>query len=214
MSDPKEYRGSGVVVSFDSARCIHAAECVGGLPQVFNPDAKPWIQPDKAAADRIIAVVAKCPSGALAVHREDGTDCLPLPAANEARIAADGPIYITGDIEVCDGDGNLLSKETRVALCRCGASRNKPFCDNSHRGAGFVDEGSCGETETTPAATAGTLHLTVFPGGPVQVDGPLTIRDAFGDVAATTMQCWLCRCGASKNKPFCDGSHKEAGFSG
>jgi CDGSH-type Zn-finger protein/uncharacterized Fe-S cluster protein YjdI len=213
MSDTKDYRGSGVVVSFDSRRCIHAAECVGGLPQVFNPDARPWIQPDKAAAERIIAVVARCPSGALSVRRDNGADCLPVPAANEARIVADGPIYITGDIEVCDADGKLLSKETRVALCRCGASQNKPFCDNSHRGIGFCDEGSCGETDTATLG-AGTLHLTVLPGGPMQVDGPLVVKDAFGEVAATTMQCWLCRCGTSKNKPFCDGSHKEAGFSG
>ncbi len=92
MSDTSEYRGSGVVVSFDSRRCIHAAECVGGLPQVFNPDAKPWIQPDQAAADRIIAVIARCPSGALGVRRDDGADCLPVPDANEARIVADGPI--------------------------------------------------------------------------------------------------------------------------
>ncbi len=213
MSDIKEYLGSGVVVSFDSRRCIHAAECVGGLPQVFNPDATPWIQPDKAAADRIIEVVARCPTGALSVRRDDGAECLPVPGANEAHIGAEGPIYITGDIEVCDAAGKLLTKETRVALCRCGASRNKPFCDNSHRGAGFSDEGACGQTDSASIA-AGTVRLTVFPGGPVQVDGPLTVKDAFGEVAVTTMQCWLCRCGASKNKPFCDGSHKEAGFSG
>lgn len=213
MGDLKEYRGSGVVVSFDGRRCIHAAECVGGLPEVFNPDAKPWIQPGKAVADRIVEVVARCPSGALSVRRDDGSDCLPVPSANEARISADGPIYISGDIEVCDADGNLVSRETRVALCRCGASKSKPYCDNSHRGIGFSDEGGCGETDGA-AIGAGTLHLTVFPGGPVQVDGPLSVKDAFGDVAVTTKQCWLCRCGASKNKPFCDGSHKEAGFSG
>lgn len=214
MSDGKEYRGSGVVVGFDSALCIHAAECVRGLPQVFNPEARPWIQPDKAAAQQIIDVVARCPSGALSVRREDGSAAIAAPGANAAHIVPDGPIYLSGEIEVCDADGKVLSTHTRLALCRCGASKNKPFCDNSHKGIAFRDDGACGQTDAAVATATGPIHVTVFTDGPAQVDGPLAVHDGFGDTAVTTMQCWLCRCGASKNKPFCDGSHKDAGFKG
>ena len=214
MSETSEYRGSGLVVRYDVKRCIHAAECVKGLPQVFDPNAKPWVQPGKAAADQVIAVIGRCPTGALSVTKEDGQACEQTPVANEARLVADGPIYLHGDIEIYDGDGKLTGRETRVALCRCGASKNKPFCDNSHGGAGFRHDGSCGETDQVQALAAGKLKLTVFPGGPVQCDGPLSILDAFGEVAARTEQCWFCRCGGSANKPFCDGSHKTIGFTG
>ncbi|MCK7499489.1 MAG: (4Fe-4S)-binding protein [Comamonadaceae bacterium] len=147
MSETSEYRGSGLVVRYDVKRCIHAAECVKGLPQVFDPNAKPWVQPGKAAAGKVIAVIGRCPTGALSVTREDGEACEKTPAANEARLVADGPIYLHGDIEIYDGDGKLTGRETRVALCRCGASKNKPFCDNSHKGSGFRHDGSCGETD-------------------------------------------------------------------
>ena len=60
MNEIKVYRGQGVSVHFNAARCIHAAECVRGLPGVFDPQARPWIQPDKATADEVMAVVSRC----------------------------------------------------------------------------------------------------------------------------------------------------------
>ncbi|MDP9796110.1 putative Fe-S cluster protein YjdI [Catenuloplanes nepalensis] len=67
MSDPgpKSYRGSDITVTFDAGRCRHAAECVRGLPEVFDVSARPWITPDNAGADAVAEVVARCPSGAL-----------------------------------------------------------------------------------------------------------------------------------------------------
>jgi CDGSH-type Zn-finger protein/uncharacterized Fe-S cluster protein YjdI len=194
-----------------SARCIHAAECVHGLPGVFDPQARPWIQPAKAAADELVSVVARCPTGALQTILDDGRDAASVPARNELRIVADGPHHLCGDIEIRDDSGKPLARETRMALCRRGASGNKPCCDNSHVGIGFKDEGTCKPGEMVPVAN-GPLTLTLCADGLVQCDGPVTVFDAFGDQVTTAQQAWLCRCGASKNKPYCDGSHKAVGF--
>ena len=212
MSNAREYRGQDIMVSFDARRCAHAAECVKGLPQVFDTQAKPWIQPDKAAAEAVAATVARCPTGALKVRWPDGR-VAPAPAKNEAQIQADGPLMMSGRLEVCDAAGTPVSLESRLALCRCGASQNKPYCDGSHAGVGFGHDGGCASVDVK-AVGAGALKLTVSAGGPVQCDGPLEIRDAFGEVVYAGEQCWLCRCGASQNKPFCDGSHKGVGFAG
>lgn len=211
MSEVKEYRGAGLVVRFDSARCIHAGECVHGAPDVFDAKAKPWIQPEKGVAERIIAVVAKCPSGALTAVKEDGGATEQPPAISEAHLAPDGPLFLRGDISIYDGDGRLLSRETRVALCRCGATKTAPFCDNSHTGIGFEHDGACAQGEMKELA-AGPLKITISGGSPAQCDGPLTVFDAFGDEVLRTDQCWFCRCGASGDKPFCDGSHRSVGF--
>lgn len=211
MSEVKVYKGPGVAVQFNATRCIHAAECVKGLPAVFEPQARPWIRPDKATADEVAAVVARCPTGALQARYDDGRAAEATPAGNELRIVPDGPHHLRGDIEIRDGSGKTLARETRMALCRCGASAHKPYCDNSHAGSGFKDDGACAAGEPVPVAT-GPLSLTLHTDGPVQCDGPLAIVDAFGETITTVQQAWLCRCGASSNKPYCDGSHTAAGF--
>lgn len=211
LNEVKVYKGRGVSVQFNPARCIHAAECVRGLPEVFDPQARPWIQPAKATPDELVSVVSRCPTGALQAILDDGRDAGSVPARNELRIVADGPHHLRGDIEIRDDSGKALARETRMALCRCGASGNKPYCDNSHVGIGFKDEGTCKAGEMVPVAH-GPLTLTLCADGPVQCDGPVTLFDAFGDRVTTAQQAWLCRCGASKNKPYCDGSHKAVGF--
>jgi uncharacterized Fe-S cluster protein YjdI len=65
----KTYTGTDVDVSFDAAVCAHAAECVRGLPAVFDTQRRPWIQPDGAPADEVVEVVGRCPSGALRIER-------------------------------------------------------------------------------------------------------------------------------------------------
>ena len=122
----KVYKGQGVSVRFNAARCTHAAKCVHGLPRVFDTQARPWIQPGKATADEVVAVVARCPTGALQASYDDGRNAEAMPARNELRMVADGPHHLRGDIEIRDGSGTALARETRVALCRCGASGNKP----------------------------------------------------------------------------------------
>lgn len=143
MSDVvRVYADKEIVVSYDALRCIHAAECVCGLPAVFDNDRRPWIQPDGASADAIAAVIAKCPSGALHFTRLNGGDAEAPPEHNSITVTPGGPLYVRGLVQLQSADGNVIVTDTRLALCRCGQSHNKPFCDNSHLGIAFDDVGA------------------------------------------------------------------------
>ena len=135
----RDYTGKDINVSYDIRRCIHAAECVRGLPDVFNTRKRPWIAVDNADADRVAEVVLRCPSGALHFERQDSGADEPIPTETSIMPVKDGPLYIRGDLAITTSDGEVF-KETRMSLCRCGASMNKPFCDNSHRVIGFKAE--------------------------------------------------------------------------
>jgi len=210
----REFRGAAVVIRYDAARCIHAAECVRGAPEVFDPTARPWIDPDRGEAEHLAAVVRRCPTGALTLTYADGrAGELPEPRAT-ATLVADGPIYLRGRIVHAGGTHASLVEYTRVALCRCGASANKPFCDGSHARIGFKDPGACAAAEPAGAATAGEVRLIPIKNGPLMVEGQVEFRAADGSTFVAGDKCWLCRCGASANKPFCDGSHKRIGFTG
>ncbi len=137
MSKIREYQGDGVVVRFDGARCIHAARCVDGLRPVFQPGRRPWIDATQAGADEIADVVRQCPSGALTYERSDGVPQEAPPETTTVRVQPDGPLFVTGRIQLVDAEGESGAEQSRVALCRCGASKNKPFCDNSHKTSGF-----------------------------------------------------------------------------
>jgi uncharacterized Fe-S cluster protein YjdI/CDGSH-type Zn-finger protein len=143
MSDtPRRYFGEGIEVTYDARRCIHAAECLRGLPAVFDTTRRPWILPDAAPADDVAAVVARCPSGALHAIRKDGGPAETAPLPTVVQVVPNGPLYIHGCVRLERADGSLIGEDTRLALCRCGQSRNKPYCDNSHRAAGFNDDGA------------------------------------------------------------------------
>jgi CDGSH-type Zn-finger protein/uncharacterized Fe-S cluster protein YjdI len=208
----KAYRSERITVSFDLRRCIHARECVRGLPEVFNTEKRPWIQPDRAEPDAITTIVLRCPSGALQFEREDGVRETPSEE-NVIAIAENGPLYARGDIEIESPKGGTLFRETRVALCRCGASQNKPFCDNTHKEIGFRHEGSLGENRLSSGEAANRRALRVVPitNGPYLLRGEVEIRDAAGRSAYRGSKASLCRCGHSENKPFCDGSHARTG---
>lgn len=208
-----EYRGEALVVRYEKVRCIHAAECVHGLPEVFDPGARPWVSPDGAEAERVLAVVARCPSGALTVERLDGGAAEEVPRENTVAIQPNGPLYLRGELELLDAEGEVVARATRMALCRCGASANKPFCDGSHARAGFVHAGDAGGiTLRTDTAATTRLRIQPRPNGPVIVDGPVHLLDAAGNEVAIGTRAALCRCGASARKPVCDGSHNRIGF--
>ena len=135
----RAYEADGVVIRFDVKRCIHAEACVHGLPGVFDAKRRPWIDPVQATPDEIAAVIENCPSGALTYDRRDGGP--PEPSADVPEITAvrDGPLYVRGRHALADHEGSPVDGGPRVALCRCGHSKNKPFCDNSHIEAGFRD---------------------------------------------------------------------------
>ena len=204
------YEGRSGTVTYDAKRCIHAAECVHGLPAVFDPNAKPWINPDGADAAALAAAVARCPSGALAIERPDNS-VASSAADNAATLTANGPAYLRGNIALVSSDG-AAQTEARMALCRCGASQNKPYCDGSHNAAAFRDPGLLpADCVTGPPSAGGKLTVTPLPNGPVKCEGLLTITGSDGRCTATE-KAFLCRCGASGNKPFCDGTHKQISF--
>lgn len=206
------YEGDEVTVSWDRARCIHAEACVKGLPSVFDPERQPWIEPDQAEADAVEAVVPQCPTGALHLTR-NGDDPEPTPDANRISISPNGPLYVHADAELIDADGETLLTDTRMALCRCGMSENKPLCDGSHDD-GFADDGHIAVDHlSTPddADDNGPLRIRATEDGPFVVEGPVTIQGDDDDEISGHRGA-LCRCGASGSKPFCDGSHSEVDF--
>ena len=209
------YAADGIVVTYEIRRCIHARECVHGLPAAFDPQRKPWVDPKAASADDLARVIECCPTGALQYERRDGGQQEAAPPKNTVRVAADGPLYLHGRVQVNDADGQPVVRDTRVALCRCGRSGLKPFCDGSHTKAGFKDAGAVPKPEVETEAGKsgeGALVVTCSVDGSLAVTGDLELVDAKGAVVARGNVAWLCRCGGSGNKPFCDGTHKKIGF--
>jgi len=137
MAEPKAYTTPDITVTYDVKRCIHAAECVRRLPQVFDTNQRPWIQPANAGANEIAETIQHCPTGALQYTRHDGGSAEPIPAETTIQVRPNGPLFVRGNVKVTDANGAVLSDSTRAALCRCGQSENKPFCDNTHRKIGF-----------------------------------------------------------------------------
>ncbi len=135
MGRKKAYEADGITVSYEAALCIHAAECVHRLPDVFDPQRRPWIDAGAAGAEAVAHVVERCPTGALTYVLLGQPPEAPDIEAS-VRLETDGPIYMRGDLTVELADGNQ-TRCTRLALCRCGQSKNKPFCDNSHVESNF-----------------------------------------------------------------------------
>lgn len=203
------YTGQSVEITYDRDLCIHAAECGRGSKALFDASKDPWCDPDAVSAEQALAVVARCPTGALKARRLDGAaDAKAVSDGNVVTVNPDGPLYVQGDVTV----NQAPAEGGRLALCRCGASSKKPFCDGSHVKAGFKDSGPVASDPEGDVGEAGVLAIATIPDGPLIVDGPVTLRAASGRDAYCGRRLALCRCGASQNKPFCDGSHTAAGF--
>jgi CDGSH-type Zn-finger protein/uncharacterized Fe-S cluster protein YjdI len=205
----RNYEGKDIDVSFDGKLCIHARECVTGLPGVFEANAPgDWIHPDAAGAEAIAALAHTCPSGAIQYNRKDGQPNEAPPEVNRVKIWENGPLAFRADISL-----NGEPAGNRLTLCRCGASKNKPYCDGSHTAAGFTASGEPASQELgSLEQRGGTLEINTAPDGPLLVNGPLEIMSGTGRAIERTTKTALCRCGASENKPYCDGSHRKAGF--
>lgn len=208
----KRYTGDSVDVTYSPQRCIHAAECVRRLSEVFDNQRRPWINPNGSSADRVAEVVERCPSGALHYERKDGGADEAPAAANTITLWHNGPLQLTGALQI-EGATVHLEGETRATLCRCGASHNKPFCDNSHKDSGF-DGTPASAVTAVPNTEGGVLKIIVTPNGSLGVQGNFTLLDEQGKVLFAGEKTWLCRCGGSASKPFCDGTHKRNGFTG
>lgn len=209
--DVQEYRGKNIAIRFDGKKCIHSRNCVLGRPDVFVPNAPgAWIQPDGASAEEIAAIARACPSGAITYERLDGAPAEAASPVNVVRVRENGPLAFNADLQI-DGHPPML----RATLCRCGASKNKPFCDGAHASVEkhFRATGEPMEQDSKPLADrGGKLTVRLARNGPLIAVGNLEICTGTGHTVTRTEKCALCRCGGSRNKPFCDGTHAQNGF--
>jgi CDGSH-type Zn-finger protein len=125
----KNYEGDEIIIHDNRCVCSHAEHCVKELPAVWDMKKRPWIDPNGASVNEIIRVVEMCPSGALS-YTKDGVKHDSRDRGPSISLSKDGPILVVGGVELEDRD-TPESKE-HYALCRCGAAKNKPFCDGSH----------------------------------------------------------------------------------
>lgn len=132
---PREYATDEIVVEWHPRLCFHSRNCVKALPGVFDSSRRPWIDLEQASADEIEAAVESCPSAALRIRRA-GAAARPVPRELEVTPMPDGPLLVRGPIRVVQAD-RRTEDLPRAAFCRCGHSKNKPFCDGTHQEIGF-----------------------------------------------------------------------------
>ena len=134
----KEYSNDEIVVIWDPEKCIHARECVKGLLQVFNREKTPWVDISGADSKEIMKVIDRCPSGALSYKMVKKAGESETTYA-QIKVMKNGPLLVEGDCALIDSTGKEVARAGHLALCRCGSSGNKPFCDGTHIKIGFDD---------------------------------------------------------------------------
>lgn len=133
----QNYKKGELRISYDPNTCTHSANCINGYPEIFNIEKRPWINLDEANKAKLNDAVKNCPSGALKII--DDT----LKSENEGmenvqiNVTSKGPLLVKGKFKITDHNGNVIETKDSVALCRCGASKNKPFCDGTHNKIDF-----------------------------------------------------------------------------
>lgn len=202
-------KGEALTILYEGRRCIHARFCVTGAPTVFLANVKgPWIHPDTMEPERLVDIAHACPSGAIRYTRHDGQHDEQAPPVNLLAVREGGPYAIRAELQL---DGAPVG--FRATLCRCGASKAKPYCDGSHHDAGFEASGEPRSTTTDMLPVRnGKLRIDPEPDGPLRVRGNLELVSGTGRVVARIESAKLCRCGGSQTKPFCDGTHASIGF--
>lgn len=202
------FEGNEFTVVWDGNLCTHAEECWRSDSELFELNRKPFGDPDRVDADEIDRIAKRCPSGAIAWRANDGSTEEEAAAENTVTVVPGGPLYVRGDLTlegIPEQEGNT---SRRVALCRCGLSQNKPFCDNSHVKGNWDDSGAIGREGPGLSESGGPLSVSPRMNGPLLLKGNVSIRAASGCVRWEGSKVSLCRCGLSERKPFCDGSHK------
>ena len=161
MDDPRnrQYTNGDITVFWIPSKCIHATTCFRDLIEVFNPGRRPWVNMDGAPSRKIIEVVNKCPTQALiwknnedltteekkAQRQVDSREETPRSLSGQEeptsiRIMRDGPIVVEGQFTIIGSEDQQLRPTTMTSFCRCGASRNMPYCDGTHRKIDFTDQ--------------------------------------------------------------------------
>ena len=208
-SGPEIVSGADLTLVVDMKRCIHSRFCVTGAPRTFLANVEgPWLYPDETPADHLVEIAHACPSGAIAYRSVNDRSEESAPQVNMLRIRENGPNAIHAPLVVAGKPDGY-----RATFCRCGASKNKPYCDGSHHEINFAASGEPETITLDPLAVRdGPLLVDPQRNGPLKITGNLEICAGTGRVVKRIESANLCRCGQSKNKPFCDGSHRAAGF--
>ena len=133
-----------------------------------------------------------------------------LDVANELLVTTGGPLKLTGNITLINEDGSVTHSNS-LSLCRCGASKSKPVCDDQHLEVEFFDGGAIGQlSDWMPVTRPQTITVTCVKNGPLKFRGYLRIYNKKGQ-ECITMSGALCRCGKSSKKPFCDNKQQCSG---
>jgi CDGSH-type Zn-finger protein/uncharacterized Fe-S cluster protein YjdI len=202
--------GRDLTLIYEGKKCIHSRFCVTWGPKVFIANVQgPWIDPDNMPTDSLVEIAHVCVSGAIRYTRKDGKPDEQPPPVNLISVRENGPYAFRANIQL-NGEPAFSH---RMTLCRCGASKNKPFCDGSHNEIKFSASGEPASGKTDMLAVRdGTLSVDPETDGPLQVRGSMEIISGTGRVVARMESARLCRCGGSSNKPFCDNTHARIGF--
>jgi CDGSH-type Zn-finger protein/uncharacterized Fe-S cluster protein YjdI len=204
-----KYNGKSATVAWNKKLCIHVGECVRAEGALFDLERKPWCVPDTSDDENILDIVSRCPSGSLSVVFAESGKAETPTAENSITVVYGGPLLVRGDLDIAGAQEESPGLNFRASLCRCGMSKNKPYCDNSHKQADFDDEGAVNDSGTVLQETGGPLAITLRDNGPIFISGNVRIVSADGSSAWQGTKTALCRCGHSKNKPFCDGTHRS-----
>jgi CDGSH-type Zn-finger protein/uncharacterized Fe-S cluster protein YjdI len=198
-----------IKIQFQSKRCIHSRHCVTERPKVFKANTPgAWLYPENSSPEHLAAVIRECPSGALTYQSKGPLKNEEAPEVNMMRISENGPYRFNCELAV---DGK--EEGFRATLCRCGLSKNKPFCDHTHLSAGFIASGEPDlVSDKSLTKRGGKLSVTRIADGPLQLKGNIEICASTGHVVLRTSHVRLCRCGHSKSKPICDSTHVTIGF--
>lgn len=149
--DKKEYTNGEITVLWKPSECIHSTICYKNLLEVFNPSKRPWINMQGATSEKIIDIVKRCPTGALTyLYNNDDKSDKPPQSENQPTGVAEtkndpviieviqgGPLMIEGNFIVVGSEEKNFGKKGLAYFCRCGNTRNPPYCDGTHRKIGF-----------------------------------------------------------------------------
>lgn len=135
----KRYTNGEVTIVWQPAKCIHSMNCFKGLPQVFDPNKRPWANAQGSATRQIVDQIKKCPSGALSYEMNTGEEkpAEEMISSTIVEPAPNGPLMVHGEVLVKALDGTTTKKNKVTAFCRCGGSGNKPYCDGTHKKIDF-----------------------------------------------------------------------------
>ena len=131
--EKREYNKDNFTIVWEASKCIHAGVCVKSLPDVYDPQAKPWIKPANASVEELKKQIDQCPSGALSYYTKDEN----TPSEIKIHARKNGSLLVEGNLVIIKPDGSVEKREGRATFCRCGKSEKMPFCDGAHKHHSF-----------------------------------------------------------------------------